>query len=97
MSSSLALGVLIRVLLALPAKPDGRARWWRFRRSPRGFVWQADGGDAFVDVLEDAEGVVAASRVIGVMSREEYHEQMQRVARIDQERRPVRVPQTRGA
>lgn len=97
MSSFIALGVLPRVLLAVPAPSEGWwARWRQHRRAIRGYVWEADATDAFVDILEDAEGVLAAGRIAGVLPRDEYHDQMRRVAQIDDDRRPVRVPQTRG-
>lgn len=50
MSGVIALGVPARVLMAMPEKPEGRwARWRQHRHAPRGYVWEADAADAFVD------------------------------------------------
>lgn len=107
----LILVVVALVALAAPASVRRRVRRYvlprRRKHRPwegRGYVWQvseaamqSDGqAESETASLEHSEQALAAARLAGTLGPAGYREEMARVARLDDGRRPVRVPLRRG-
>ncbi|WP_436776463.1 hypothetical protein [Yinghuangia sp. YIM S09857] len=100
-----ALGLIVLTLgcTALFVSACGRLRRrefprWTKRGKPerRGYVWQDARVSAEADAervsLEHSEQALAAARLTGTLDCLGYHDEMSRVAALDDEQRPVRVP-----
>lgn len=89
--------VLIHAMTAVPKKLGDGARRTRPSTPPSDSAPDASGAGAPVlHGLEDAEAVLAAGRMTGLVSREEYHARMRQLADVDEMRHPLRIPDAPG-
>lgn len=109
MMLSAVILILIVVALLVSAAPASVRRRVRACVLPRrlkedhGYVWrvaaaeiQPDQAESDTASLEHGEQALAAARLAGTLDPADYREAMARVARLDDGRRPVRVPLRRG-
>lgn len=95
--------VFVLVLMTLAAPPTWLRRVVPHRTKDKrkwpertGYVWEATGADAETSSRESSEAALVAARLARVLDRAGYREEMCRLARQDDVRRPVRVPLKHG-